>query len=76
MHPGVVLGTQSCPFLTPCRRSHNGTKRVIGGDRLRIELAGITAEIVGARSPEKVEMWIAANLELDPADLENLTSLF
>jgi aryl-alcohol dehydrogenase-like predicted oxidoreductase len=34
---------------------------------------GVTAAIVGARSPEQVDGWIgAANLELTPADLEEI----
>jgi aryl-alcohol dehydrogenase-like predicted oxidoreductase len=34
---------------------------------------GVTAAIVGARSPEQVDGWIgAANLELSPADLDEI----
>jgi aryl-alcohol dehydrogenase-like predicted oxidoreductase len=36
---------------------------------------GVTAAIVGARSPEQVDGWIgAANLELTPADLDEIAT--
>jgi aryl-alcohol dehydrogenase-like predicted oxidoreductase len=36
---------------------------------------GVTAAIVGARSPEQVDGWIgAANLELTPADLDEIAA--
>ena len=46
-----------------------------GGGRVDAALAGVTAAIVGARSPQQVDGWLAAAaLTLDAADLDAIAA--
>ena len=58
--------------LKPIARRH-GTSVSSVAIAWTLSWPGVTAAIVGARSPEQVDGWIdAANLELSPADLDEI----
>jgi aryl-alcohol dehydrogenase-like predicted oxidoreductase len=60
--------------LRPIARRH-GTSVSAVAIAWALSWPGVTAAIVGARSPEQVDGWIdAANLELTPADLEQIAT--
>jgi aryl-alcohol dehydrogenase-like predicted oxidoreductase len=60
--------------LRPIARRH-GTSVSAVAIAWTLSWPGVTAAIVGARSPEQVDGWIdAANLELTPADLDQIAT--
>ena len=60
--------------LRPIAQRHNTTVSAIAIARVTA-WPGVTGAIVGARSPQQVDGWIAAaSLELTPADLEEIAN--
>ena len=69
--PEIFVDADACPVKEECIRvaERHGVTQAAAAAAWTLGFDGVTAAIVGARSPEQIDGWIAAaDLELTPED--------